>query len=177
MREPKRLTPQQALALLRNKWDAHHASWLVSSREEAWPLTVVLHDLTERHVSSSLAHTREWVQAWRAWDPGGCSVEWASRRWPSGDQELPMRLVVSSAEAAAAVSEPMWPVAPVQAAVRPQRLLLAEFIFPDDLVEVGYLYLHRTHKGEPRFVVFDLRVEDDFVVEWIRQTHGSFACP
>jgi hypothetical protein len=64
---------------------------------------VVLHDLTEREVSSSLANTREWVQAWRAWDPGSCSVEWASRRWSSGDQELPMRLVVSSADAAAAV--------------------------------------------------------------------------
>lgn len=102
MSEPKRLNPQQALALLRKKWDAHHANWLVSPREEAWPFTVVLHDLTEKHVSTSLGATREWVQAWRAWDPGSCSVEWAGRRWSSGDQELPMRLVVPSAEAAAA---------------------------------------------------------------------------
>jgi hypothetical protein len=103
MSEPKRLTPQQALALLRKKWDAHHASWLVSPRADVWPFTVVLHDLTEKQVSTSLGPTREWVQAWRAWDPGSCSVEWAGRRWSSGDQELPMRLVVSSADAAAAL--------------------------------------------------------------------------
>jgi hypothetical protein len=102
MSEPKRLNPQQALALLRKKWDAHHASWLVSPREDVWPFTVVLHDLTEKQVSTSLGPTREWVQTWRAWDPGSCSVEWAGRRWSSGDQELPMRLVVPSAEAAAA---------------------------------------------------------------------------
>lgn len=102
MSEPKRLTPQQALALLRKKWDAHHASWLVAPREDSWPFTVVLHDLTERQVATSLGATRDWVQAWRAWDHGSCSVEWAGRRWSSGDQELPMRLVVPSAEAAAA---------------------------------------------------------------------------
>lgn len=102
MSEPKRLNPQQALAVLRKKWDTHHASWLVLPRDDAWPFTVVLHDLTEKKVSSGLGATREWVRAWRAWDPGSCSVEWASRRWSSGDQELPMRLVVPSAEAAAA---------------------------------------------------------------------------
>lgn len=103
MSGPKRLTPHEAVAAVRKKWEAHRANWLVAPREESWPLTVVLHDLTEKDVFSSLASTREWVQAWRAWDAGSCTVEWASRRWPSGDQELPMRLFVPSAQAAADV--------------------------------------------------------------------------
>jgi hypothetical protein len=102
MTKPKRLTPLQAQALIRKKWDAHHAKWLVSPVEATWPLTVSLHELNEKDVSSDLAATRKWVQMWRAWDPGNCSVEWASRRWSSGDQELPTRLVVPSAEGAAA---------------------------------------------------------------------------
>lgn len=102
MTEPKRLTPQQAQALVRKKWDAHHSNWLVSPLEATWPFTVILHELTEKDVFSSLADARKWVQTWRAWDPSSCSVEWASRRWSSGDQELPTRLVVPSAEAAAA---------------------------------------------------------------------------
>ena len=102
MNEPKRLTPQQAQGLVRKKWDAHHANWLVSPLEATWPLTVILHELNEKDVSSGLADTRKWVQTWRAWEPASCSLEWASRRWSSGDQELPTRLVVPSAEAAAA---------------------------------------------------------------------------
>lgn len=101
MTEPKRLTPQQAQIILRKKWDAHHSNWLVSPLESTWPFTVILHELTQKDVSSGLADTRKWVQTWRAWDSGSCSVEWASRRWSSGDQELPTRLVVPSAEAAA----------------------------------------------------------------------------
>lgn len=102
MSEPKRLTPAQAQALVRKKWDAHHANWLVGDASDtAWPLTLRLHDLTEKDVFRSLAATREWVQSWRAWDAGGCSVDWVPRRWSSGDQELPDRLVVPSAEAAA----------------------------------------------------------------------------
>lgn len=110
MNEPKRLTPQQVEAVVRKKWDAHHANWLVTPQEAAWPFTVVLHDLTERDVSSSLGSTREWVQAWRTWDPGSCTVEWASRRWSSGDQELPTRLVIPSADAAAVIlgQKPGW---------------------------------------------------------------------
>lgn len=102
MTEPKRLTPQQAQSLVRKKWDAYHSNWLVSPLEATWPLTVVLHELTQKDVSSSLADTRKWVQTWRAGDSGICSVEWASRRWSSGDQELPARLVIPSAEGAAA---------------------------------------------------------------------------
>jgi hypothetical protein len=102
MTEPKRLTPQQAQALVRKKWDSNHSNWLVSPHEATWPITVILHELTEKDVSSSLADTRIWVQTWRAWDAGECLVEWTSRRWSSGDQELPTRLVVPSADAAAA---------------------------------------------------------------------------
>ncbi len=102
MTESKRLTPQQAQSLVRKKWDAHHSNWLVSPLEATWPFTVILHELTQKDVSSNLADTRKWVQTWRTWDASNCSVEWASRRWPSGDQELPTRLVVPSAEGAAA---------------------------------------------------------------------------
>lgn len=101
MTEPKRLTPQQVQSLVRKKWDTHHSNWLVSPLEATWPFTVLLHELTQKDVSSGLADTRKWVQTWRAWDPGSCSVQWASRRWSSGDQELPTRLVIPSAEAAA----------------------------------------------------------------------------
>lgn len=102
MREPKRVTPAQAEALLRKKWDTHHANWGVSPPgADGWPLTFVLHNLTEKDVFGSLSATREWVQAWRSWRARGCSVEWAGRRWASGNQELPDRLVVPSPEAAA----------------------------------------------------------------------------
>lgn len=103
MNEPKRLTQQQVRTMVRKKWDTYHASWLVSPHEATWPFVVVLHNMTERNVFSSLGSTREWVQTWRAWDPGCCEVEWAIRKWPSGDQELPMRLIVPSADAAAAM--------------------------------------------------------------------------
>jgi len=111
MRAVKRLSPADAVALVRKKWDAHHASWLVDPpAADFWPLSVVLHDLTERDVMASLEPTRQWVQAWRDWDPGSCSVEWAGRRWASGDQELPMRLLVPSADAAAELvkERPSW---------------------------------------------------------------------
>lgn len=102
MSEPKRLSTAQAQALVRKKWDAHHANWLVGAETDApWPLIFRLHDLTEKDVVRSLAVTREWVQSWRAWNPSSCTVDWVGRRWSSGDQELPERLVVPSAEAAA----------------------------------------------------------------------------
>src|SRR6478672_892384 len=103
MRESKRVTPAQAAALLRKKWDTHHANWGVSPPcADGWPLAFVLHNLTEKDVLGSLSATREWVQAWRSWSArGGCRVEWTARRWASGDQELPDRLVVPSPEAAA----------------------------------------------------------------------------
>lgn len=101
MTKPKRLTLQQAQALVRKKWDVHHTNWLISPLEAAWPFTVILHELTENDVSSGLADIRKWIQTWRTWDPGSCSLEWASRGWSCSDQELPMRLVIPSAEAAA----------------------------------------------------------------------------
>jgi len=103
MSEPKRLTPALARALVSKKWDAHHARWLVQPRDEAsWPLSFNLHSLTEKDVLKDLPGTREWVASWRQWDAGG-TVEWAPRRWSSGDQELPARLVLAGPQEVAKV--------------------------------------------------------------------------
>jgi hypothetical protein len=102
MSEAKRRSPADAQAFMRKKWDAHHANWLITPEaDQTWPLRLVLHDLTERDVSKSLAETRQWAQQWQAWTVPGCKVEWEGRRWASGDQELPTRLLVPSADAAA----------------------------------------------------------------------------
>jgi hypothetical protein len=101
MSEAKRLTPKQVEQLVRKKWNAHHATWLTQAAQDSWPLSYKLHELTEKDAFSSPGSTRDWVQSWRAWTPRGCALEWASRRWGSGDQELPQRLVVPNAEAAA----------------------------------------------------------------------------
>jgi hypothetical protein len=103
MSEAKRLTPAQVLALLRKKWDAHHATWLVRPEAASWPMSFRLHTLTEKEVSTSLPATRDWVQSWRSWDSKECAVEWVPRRWTSGNQELPDRLLVPSAQAAASI--------------------------------------------------------------------------
>ena len=110
MSEAKRLTPKQVEQLVRKKWDAHHATWLTQATQESWPLSYKLHELTERDAFSSPSSTRDWVQSWRAWTPRACALEWASRRWGSGDQELPQRLVVPNAEAAAGLLglTPAW---------------------------------------------------------------------
>ncbi|NPC56914.1 Wadjet anti-phage system protein JetD domain-containing protein [Caenimonas soli] len=188
MSEPKRLTPQQALDLLRKKWDAHHANWLVAPREESWPFIVILHDLTEKDVFPRLGSTREWVQAWRAWDPGGCSVEWASRKWSSGDQELPMRLVVSSADAAATVlghrvawdrvrrryaqwCERFPKLAGSRAAARHCDDVLADFA-DEDFERLGYLL--QWFLGNPRSGVYlrQLPVED-VDTKWVEKRRGA----
>jgi hypothetical protein len=102
MSEVKRIAPREAEGLVRKKWNDHHASWLVGGGAEGvFPLFFILNRLTEKDVVSSLAATRDWVQSWRQWDPKGCDVEWANRRWSSGNQELPLRLTVPGAEVAA----------------------------------------------------------------------------
>lgn len=110
MTDLSRIGPPEALRALRKKWDAHHASWLTEQDSPAWPLAFVLHRLRERDVLGSLPATRDWVQAWRTFDLKGGQVEWEERRWPSGNQQLPVRFVVPSAEVAAALlgEEASW---------------------------------------------------------------------
>jgi hypothetical protein len=62
------------------------------------PLVFVDDSLTERHVLNDLPGTREWVASWRQWNTAAGTVEWTPRRWPSGDQELPSRLVLAKPE-------------------------------------------------------------------------------
>jgi hypothetical protein len=98
MSSPRAITPEAAVAALARKWAAHHASWLVRAQDERlWPLDVVLHTLTEKDVSKDLPGTREWVTSWRRWSDQAL-ISWESRRWASGNQELPCRLTVPSAD-------------------------------------------------------------------------------
>ncbi|WP_373377628.1 Wadjet anti-phage system protein JetD domain-containing protein [Cupriavidus nantongensis] len=93
----KRLSPTQVRAVVTKKWDAHHANWLVDPDNAlGWPQTFNLNSLSEKDVLADLAGTREWVSSWRKWSGTGGTVEWNSRRWTSGDQELPARLVLAS---------------------------------------------------------------------------------
>lgn len=102
MSAPKLLTPAMALGILAAKWASYHATWLVCPDEHAWPLTLVLNSLTEKDVLKDLPGTRDWVTSWRHWSVQTL-VTWESRRWNSGNQELPMRLVIQSADELAAL--------------------------------------------------------------------------
>jgi hypothetical protein len=100
--ESNRMTCAQAVTTLRKKWEAHHAAWLVQPQQGNWPLSLKLHDLTEKDVLKDLSGTREWVGSWRHWERGD-TVEWGTRRWNSGEQEVPQRLVLDDASQVAAV--------------------------------------------------------------------------
>jgi len=91
----KRLSTAQVRAAVAKKWETHHANWLVDpGNAPGWPQTFNLNGLTEKDVLADLAGTREWVSSWRKWNGAGGTVEWSPRRWSSGDQELPSRLVL-----------------------------------------------------------------------------------
>jgi hypothetical protein len=97
--EATRISPSQACAAVAKKWDSHHANWLVGAVDApGWPQSFSLHTLTEKVVLGDLPGTREWVASWRQWSGPGGTVEWTPRRWSSGDQELPSRLVLASPE-------------------------------------------------------------------------------
>jgi len=97
--ESKRISPAQARAAVAKKWVSHHANWLVGVPDApGWPQTFSLQSLTEKDVLRDLPGTREWVGSWRQWNAPGGTVEWTPRRWSSGDQELPSRLVLASPE-------------------------------------------------------------------------------
>lgn len=95
----KRISPAHARAAVAKKWDSHHANWLIGAPEApGWPQAFNLHSLTEKDVLKDLSGTREWVASWRRWNATDGTVEWAPRRWSSGDQELPSRLVLATPE-------------------------------------------------------------------------------
>lgn len=95
----KRISPTDARAAVVRKWDSHHANWLIGAPEApSWPQAFSLHSLTEKDVLKDLSGTREWVASWRQWNATGGTVEWVPRRWSSGDQELPSRLVLTNPE-------------------------------------------------------------------------------
>ncbi len=99
MSESKRISPSQVRAAVAKKWDSHHANWLVGALDApGWPQAFSLHRLTEKDVLSDLPGTRKWVASWRQWNAAYGTVEWSPRRWSSGDQELPSRLVLANPE-------------------------------------------------------------------------------
>lgn len=86
------------------KWNTHHANWLIGALDApVWPQVFSLHRLTEKDVLKDLPGTRDWVASWRQWNAAGGKIEWAPRRWSSGDQELPSRLVLANPEEMAQV--------------------------------------------------------------------------
>jgi len=98
----KRLYPQDARDWFARKWAIHRTTWLVGEeRQDTWPLSIVLNDLTERDVLNDMEGTRAWVQAWRGFASTGAKLEWATRKWSVGVQEIPMRVSLESAEAVA----------------------------------------------------------------------------
>jgi hypothetical protein len=105
MKLTRRIDPAQALTLVRKKWDTHHASWLSSATGSSLPLSLILNSLTDRDVATERQATLEWVMAWKeatqTWEVGAFQLEWATRKWPSGEQKIPHRLLVPSADAAA----------------------------------------------------------------------------
>lgn len=104
MSESKRISPAQARAAVAKKWDSYHANWLVGAPDApGWPQAFSLHSLTEKDVLRDLPGTREWVASWRQLNAAGGTVEWTPRRWTSGDQELPSRLVLANPEEMAQV--------------------------------------------------------------------------
>lgn len=93
----RRASPAQVRAIVAKKWVAHHANWLVGAdAAPGWPQAFTLHSLSERDVMADLAGTREWVASWRKWTGNGGRVEWTTRRWSSGDQELPSRFIIET---------------------------------------------------------------------------------
>jgi hypothetical protein len=97
--ESKRMSLAQARVAVAKKWDSHHANWLIGAlNAPCWPLAFSLHSLTEKDVLRDLPGTREWVSHWRHWNAAAGTIEWTLRRWSSGDQELPSRLVLANPE-------------------------------------------------------------------------------
>lgn len=90
--------PEQAIALLRERWRRHAGDWLGGGGN--WPLSVPLGVPGERQASVQWASFEAWRSAWKVW-PGG-KVGWTERRWPLlGRQAVPETLSVSDADALA----------------------------------------------------------------------------
>ena len=91
----KLLSPEDARAWLRRRYDAQHRAWL--NGQGSWPLGVALGEPTEKAVAEDASLVRHWIESWRRWNDGG-ELQWVERKWARlGNQRLPARLVLSSA--------------------------------------------------------------------------------
>lgn len=99
--------PVDVLAWLRRRYDRQHRNWLSDGDASArWPLTVALDVPTEQTALLHHEPVQQWIAAWHAWTGPG-HVQWIERVWRSlGQQRLPERLVLATADdVATAVGE------------------------------------------------------------------------
>jgi len=89
-------SPEQAIALLRGRWQRHAGDWLDGSGD--WPLRVVLAVPDEQEASAHWAVFEAWRNTWKDWRGAG-EVSWAERRWPLlGRQAVPEVLSLPDAD-------------------------------------------------------------------------------
>lgn len=104
----KLLSPEEARAFLRRRYDSQHRSWLDGGG--GWPLVVSLGELIERDVLQAPQLVRGWIQSWSEWTGRG-EIRWEERQWPRlGQQRLPTALVIQGPlEVASELGEdPRW---------------------------------------------------------------------
>lgn len=106
MMRKKPLSPKEALARVRRKYEGQHDVWLLQEADmpEAWPMVIALGVPGERDAMAAPAELRAWVLEWRQWEGAGSDVQivWERRAWPRlGEQELPVRLEIRRAAAVA----------------------------------------------------------------------------
>ncbi|MGH8856663.1 MAG: DUF3322 domain-containing protein [Polaromonas sp.] len=109
MTSKKLLSPKDALAAVRKKYESHHEAWLLQDGDasEGWPLCVALGAPGEKDAIAAPVELRAWIASWRNWEgvAHGVQLVWSSRLWPKlGAQELPARLEVNDPAAAASIS-------------------------------------------------------------------------
>lgn len=93
-------SPDQALALLRGRWQGHAGDWFSGGGE--WPLRIPLAPPGERQAVAHWTAFDTWRQTWQNWHGG--ELEWAERRWPNlGRQNVPVALSIADANTLAAL--------------------------------------------------------------------------
>lgn len=98
----KLLLPEDIRARCARQFAREHVGWLGRAAIGLnWPQAMLLGSPKESEAASEPESIRAWAHAWRAWNaarqPG--QVLWETRRWlRMGDQQLPVSLVLGSAE-------------------------------------------------------------------------------
>ena len=100
------VTPSDLRARAKKLFDRDARTW-AAEQQTAIVLDVPLHPPTERQALADLDRVRKWVDSWRGVsEDSGVELEWALRKWSRvGSQEVPVRAIVRTPEAIAAVAD------------------------------------------------------------------------